>query len=102
MKKEEEDLDPEDVELDEHYTIETRSKCKQNQCIHKVFNRLCVFVCFFLFSFFLFIFVFLSFDFMFLWLVTFYYLCTVFEIIICLCCALSSLCEKIPMQHPAL
>lgn len=27
-KKEEEDLDPEDVELDEHYTIETRSKCK--------------------------------------------------------------------------
>lgn len=27
--KEEEELDPEDVELDEHYTIETRSKCKQ-------------------------------------------------------------------------
>lgn len=24
----EEELDPEDVELDEHYTIETRSKCK--------------------------------------------------------------------------
>lgn len=24
-----EDLDPEDVELDEHYTIETRSKCKK-------------------------------------------------------------------------
>jgi len=23
-----EELDPEDVELDEHYTIETRSKCK--------------------------------------------------------------------------
>lgn len=28
IQKEEEDLDPEDVELDEHYTIETRSKCK--------------------------------------------------------------------------
>lgn len=27
-EKEEEELDPEDVELDEHYTIETRSKCK--------------------------------------------------------------------------
>lgn len=26
--QDEEDLDPEDVELDEHYTLETRSKCK--------------------------------------------------------------------------
>lgn len=27
-KKDEEELDPEDIEFDEHYTTETRSKCK--------------------------------------------------------------------------
>lgn len=27
--QDEEELDPEDVELDEHYTLETRSKCKK-------------------------------------------------------------------------
>ncbi|CAH2225761.1 jg26954 [Pararge aegeria aegeria] len=28
MNRDEEELDPEDVELDEHYTLETRSKCE--------------------------------------------------------------------------
>lgn len=27
-RKDEEELDPEDIEFDEHYTTETRSKCK--------------------------------------------------------------------------
>ncbi|CAG4974639.1 unnamed protein product [Colias eurytheme] len=29
MNRDEEDLDPEDVELDEQYTLETRSKCER-------------------------------------------------------------------------
>ena len=33
-----EELDPEDVELDEHYTIETRSKCKTHLSIVISFN----------------------------------------------------------------
>ncbi|CAG4952862.1 unnamed protein product [Parnassius apollo] len=31
MNRDDEDLDPEDVELDEHYTLETRSKCERTK-----------------------------------------------------------------------
>ncbi|CAB3258084.1 unnamed protein product [Arctia plantaginis] len=33
MNRDEEELDPEDVELDEHYTLETRSKCEGNHLL---------------------------------------------------------------------
>lgn len=36
--KDEEDLDPEDIE-DEQYTLETRSKCKQNIGRHLLASR---------------------------------------------------------------
>lgn len=40
----EEDLDPEDIEFDDHYTTETRSKCKQ--CIVVLEINCFVFFCF--------------------------------------------------------
>ncbi|CAK1554316.1 unnamed protein product [Leptosia nina] len=47
MNRDEEDLDPEDVELDEQYTLETRSKCERNipasfLRIRNAFVRLCL------------------------------------------------------------
>lgn len=40
--QDEEDLDPEDVELDEHYTLETRSKCKDCDVHYFRYFTICV------------------------------------------------------------
>uniref|UniRef100_A0A2A4J5A5 Uncharacterized protein n=1 Tax=Heliothis virescens TaxID=7102 RepID=A0A2A4J5A5_HELVI len=51
MNRDEEELDPEDVELDEHYTLETRSKCESNLIISEARIRnasenICYSLCF--------------------------------------------------------
>lgn len=47
FKQTDEELDPEDVELDEHYTVETRSKCKLKiDVVVVVVVSACCFHCF--------------------------------------------------------